>query len=226
MLQRNYLWKDIQRKFQYLSSNTIKYSFDENKSINVSSIPAKISIHNDDTLDFVIINDIENPLILIFADDQNPGGCIESGNGMQEETLFRRTGLFKFMTRNFYPLRENEAMYCNNVPVIRLSESRNNQEIPERHYSFVASASLKYPSTPMSLNEKTIMRNKIELILRIAIKHGHKNIILGAWGCGAFGCNPIEIAELFKEVCLRFDLRIYFVVLGKSYHVFKDILTG
>jgi uncharacterized protein (TIGR02452 family) len=217
LLTRNYLWKDIKYRYKNLNQNTLKYSFDKTV-VTFPSIPAVISVHNEDTLDFPIINNIDNPLILIFADDVNPGGCIESGNGMQEESLFRRSGLFKYMTRNFYPLNVDEALYCKNVPVIRMSELRNNQEIPERYYSFVAAACLK--SEDMDLE---LLKNKIELILRIAVKNSHKNVILGAWGCGAFGCNSMTIAQIFKEVCLKFDLRIYFVILGKSYNVFCDV---
>lgn len=224
MLQRNIMWKNIQHRFSNLKPSTIKYSFDEQRIRTKTKYPEVYSVHHEDTLDFPILNNIDNPLILIFADDVNPGGCIESGNGMQEECLFRRTALFRYMSRNLYPLKCNEALYCYNVPVVRMSELRDNQEIDQMNYSFVASACLKYPSNPMTTDEISKMKMKIELILRIAEKHGHKNIILGAWGCGAYGCNPHEIAKIFKEVCSQFDLRIYFVILGKAYQMFRDIL--
>lgn len=225
MMERHARWKDIQNRFKNYIPNTIKYSFDNNKTL-FNSGKGIISVHNDDTLDFPIINNIDNPLILIFADDVNPGGCIESGNGMQEECLFRRTALFKYMSTNLYPLKHNESLYCANVPVIRMSEIRNNQEIPQMHYSFIASSCLKYPSKPMKPEEIDMMKMKIELILRIAKHHSHKNIILGAWGCGAYGCDPREIAELFKNVCSQHNFRYYFVILGKAYQIFKDVLMN
>ncbi len=221
LLHRDHMWKDIKQRYANLPQKTTKYT-------NLPSISKThngvISVHNDDTLDFPIINNVENPLILIFADDINPGGCIESGNGMQEESLFRRTGLFRYMSRNFYPLKDNETLYCENVPVIRMSEMHRSREIPEIYYSFVAGACLKYPSFPMKFDEINLMKEKVDLILKIAILRGHKNVILGAWGCGAFGCNPNEIAKILKEVCSWYNLRVYIVVLGKTYNIFENII--
>ncbi len=34
-------------------------------------------------------------------------------------------------------------------------------------------------------------------VLSIGVKHAHDSIVLGAWGCGAFGNDGHEIAELF-----------------------------
>ena len=36
-------------------------------------------------------------------------------------------------------------------------------------------------------------------VLGIVAGHGHKVVILGAWGCGAFGNDSGEIAELFHR---------------------------
>lgn len=223
MIQRHNMWKDVQSRFKNWVPNTIKYLFDPDIKLEKNN-SGTYSVHNEDMLDFPIIYQISNPLILIFADDLYPGGCIESGNGMQEETLFRRTALFRYMTKNFYPLKQNEALYCSNVPVIRLSESRNNQEITQMYYSFVASSCLKYPNKPMTINEIEQLKMKIELIFKIATKHGHTNIILGAWGCGAYDCEPKEIAKIFKEMCSQYNFRCYFVILGKAYQIFKEIL--
>ena len=49
-----------------------------------------------------------------------------------------------------------------------------------------------------SLIEPT--KEKMRTILRIAGKHGHDCLVLGAFGCGAFANPPNHVACLFKDV--------------------------
>jgi hypothetical protein len=43
------------------------------------------------------------------------------------------------------------------------------------------------------------MRRRIAKVLAVALLHGHHTLVLGAWGCGAFGNDSEEVAELFHE---------------------------
>ena len=48
-----------------------------------------------------------------------------------------------------------------------------------------------------------------------------KNLVLGAWGCGAFGNKPDEVSEYFRKVIAdegygRFFDNICFAVYGKE----------
>jgi uncharacterized protein (TIGR02452 family) len=47
--------------------------------------------------------------------------------------------------------------------------------------------------------EKVFLR-RTEQVLRIMADNGHKTIILGAWGCGAFGNDPYFVSDIIKEV--------------------------
>lgn len=62
----------------------------------------------------------------------------------------------------------------------------------------------------------------MELVLSIAVIHGHRSLVLGAWGCGVFRNDPQLVAEtfqdfLFVDVASRgaFD-RIVFAILDWS----------
>ena len=43
------------------------------------------------------------------------------------------------------------------------------------------------------------MRERIRKVLLVAAVQGHEVLVLGAWGCGAFGNDSREIAGLFAE---------------------------
>lgn len=44
------------------------------------------------------------------------------------------------------------------------------------------------------------MKYKIRLVLRIAAKHGHRKLVLGALGCGAARNPQKDVARVFREV--------------------------
>ena len=46
------------------------------------------------------------------------------------------------------------------------------------------------------LIEETMIR-RIKILLLIAADNGYKNLVLGAWGCGAFGNNAKVVSDLF-----------------------------
>jgi uncharacterized protein (TIGR02452 family) len=45
-----------------------------------------------------------------------------------------------------------------------------------------------------------LMEEKMRVILRIAVKNGHRQIVLGAFGCGAFGNPKEDVAGMWKSV--------------------------
>jgi uncharacterized protein (TIGR02452 family) len=40
---------------------------------------------------------------------------------------------------------------------------------------------------------------RIERVLAVAAHHGHTHLVLGAWGCGAFGNDPEKVARWFRQ---------------------------
>jgi uncharacterized protein (TIGR02452 family) len=47
------------------------------------------------------------------------------------------------------------------------------------------------------------MWTRILKVLAAGILHGHEAIVLGAWGCGAFGNDSKEIAMLFRRALVE-----------------------
>jgi hypothetical protein len=44
-----------------------------------------------------------------------------------------------------------------------------------------------------------VLRDRVAKILSVAQAHGHDSLILGAWGCGAFGNDGHQVAEFFHR---------------------------
>jgi uncharacterized protein (TIGR02452 family) len=48
------------------------------------------------------------------------------------------------------------------------------------------------------------MLGRIAKVLSLAVVHGHRTLVLGAWGCGVFQNNPASVADWFRR-CLCED---------------------
>lgn len=148
---------------------------------------------------------------LNFASATNPGGGFLGGARAQEESLARSSGLYACIANNpmydFHrarhdPLYTDHVIYSPNVPVIRTDDGA----LLARPYlcSFLTSPAvnakvvLKRDPGQQSKIRQT-MASRIGRVLTIAALHNNKGLILGAWGCGAFGNNTNEIADLFHE---------------------------
>lgn len=154
--------------------------------------------------------------VLNMASFAKPGGGVLNGSAAQEENLFRRTNLFKGlysldkrMSEAFnikfkaqaYPLEMNYGgACCEGVTVFRGGEDVE-YKLMEKPFEIdvITVAALKHPDIN-SKNYETITKNKIRTILNIGIRSGDDHLVLGAFGCGAYGNPPKKMAEMFKEV--------------------------
>jgi len=145
------------------------------------------------------------PLALNFANGISPGGGFLHGARAQEETLCRSSALY--CTLEGDPLytahrkRSSEdstdwAIYSPSVPVFRLDAGAF-LDVPW-HLCFVTCAA---PVAQRIGTEKSamLMKKRIHRVLEIAHAYQHTTLVLGAWGCGAFGNDPYPIARCFRE---------------------------
>ena len=162
-----------------------------------------------------------NPAVLNMASRRNPGGAVISGAGAQEETIFRRSNLFRSLYQfatfatmygvqplpQQYPLDRNYGgVYTPYVSIFREDEKSGYKLMQQpRHLAFISVAGMNRPD----IDERTGMivdrlvepiKNKIRTIYRIGLQQGHDSLVLGALGCGAFRNPPAHIARLFREV--------------------------
>ncbi len=55
---------------------------------------------------------------------------------------------------------------------------------------------------------------RAERILAVASAHGHRTLVLGAWGCGVFRNDPAVVAAVFADALGRAEGRFDHVVFA------------
>jgi uncharacterized protein (TIGR02452 family) len=161
-----------------------------------------------------------HPLLLNMCSWTRPGGGVESGAGAQEEELFRRSNYFKHLDRRHYPLTTFRTILSRGVEFYR--NSRNFQYAPMKrtyHIDCVAAPAPKKPvltNGRFSAGDAAVLRKKIDLLCQIALKNGNDCLVLSAWGCGAYGCPPEHVAEIFRDAISEYNglfKKIVFAIL-------------
>ena len=78
---------------------------------------------------------------------------------------------------------------------------------------------------------RNTMRERIERILCAFQLNGDENLVLGAFGCGVFKNNPVEVANTFKDLLSnKFQYsfkRILFAITNpQMFQIFEQIFDG
>jgi uncharacterized protein (TIGR02452 family) len=170
---------------------------------------------------------------LVFASARNPGGGFLNGAQAQEESLARGSGLYPCLRAagDFYSHHRadpnltysDRVIYSPAVPVFR---DDNGALLPTPYpVSFLTAA---------APNRAAILRNQPEhagripavllrratRILEVAAAHGHRRLVLGAWGCGVFGNDPATVASAFATALRHSPWfhHVAFAVLDRQPH--------
>lgn len=145
------------------------------------------------------------PLALNFANGIHPGGGFLSGARAQEEVLCRSSALYLTLVddpmyeehgKRSLPDSTDWAIYSPDVPVFRKDDGTE-LEHPWL-LSFITCAA---PYAPVIGQPRSgdLLQKRIHRVLAIARAYGHSALVLGAWGCGAFGNDPHRTAMDFRQ---------------------------
>lgn len=159
--------------------------------------------------------------VLNFASATNVGGGFIKGSNAQEESLCRSSNLYPYLNNcpNYYisnrqfksPLYTDYIIYSKDV--IGFRNSNYNLCEPFKFNVVSAPAVMNKIAKQKGISEKDVnkvMLLRIEKILKVMILNNQKNIILGAFGSGAFGNNPEMVAKAFRTVLIDDGLEGYF----------------
>lgn len=166
--------------------------------------------------------------VLNFASGTNPGGGVEHGSPAQEESLCRCSTLYPVLTacellgRTYYDRhrRLHDARYtdsCIYTPHITVFKSDTNcpERLPIGKWKQVDVISCAAPNlraiqsgkgpiiTPEELLE--LHKSRARRIFHVAAIFKVDTLILGAFGCGAFGNPPDIVARAYREILEEFD---------------------
>ncbi len=144
------------------------------------------------------------PLALNFANGKTPGGGFLHGARAQEESLCWASALYAtldgdpmyaFHAARPEPDSSDWMIVSPQVPVFR-DDSGTALEEPWLLDFLTAAA----PYAPMLGQPRSgdLLTRRIHRALAVAASHGYDTLILGAWGCGAFGNDPSRTARDFR----------------------------
>lgn len=171
---------------------------------------AHIEVTNETTLSAArrLLEQKLNPVALNFASATNPGGGFLNGARAQEEYLARSSCLYECLRHSpiyAYHRQQNDPLYTDymlyspGVPMIR-GDDGGLLEAPYT-VSVITAAAVHANHLPAARQSEITpaMWQRILKVLAIGLEHAHESIVLGAWGCGAFGNDGHQIAGLFKK---------------------------
>lgn len=217
--------------------------------------PTKVRVIDADTIDAALIlqTGSQRPVaVLNMANAKHAGGGWKHGALAQEEALCYRTSLSKTLHYKHYPIPDDAALYSPRVLIIRDSMSNGHDlldfRVPSQLdvISVISCAAVCQPSlrkdaqglqTYRDQKDVKLMKEKMRIVLRTSIRNKHRQIVLGAFGCGAFGNPNHVVASMWHDVLHETEFQggywkdLVFAVLdgkliGSNFQVFHKALDG
>jgi uncharacterized protein (TIGR02452 family) len=233
------VWQDTYNRFLYEpdpNPPSKKYVFGMISSTLVRRFPVtQVKVHKYDIIDMALIEKYANKEKVIFlnmADIAKPGGCVEAGSGAQEECIFRRSNYYKHLTKEFYPMLNNDIILSKNVKFTKHNEDKGNSPMAPHHLDIMAIPAVRFPQLDNSFTkygdnkDLWLMKSKIDSMFRLGYIENYDVLVLSAFGCGAYGNPQREVAKIFKENVKKYKgcfKKVIFAVLGSNYNFFTEL---
>lgn len=157
-------------------------------------------------------------LVLNFASPVNPGGGVRGGAKAQEEDLCRRSTLlvsleseeasrfYEYHRKDQDPMASDAMILSPTVEVFRRSDgSLMPEPVTVSVLTCAAPAVSRLDYVPDRESLAEIFGRRIQAMLQAACRYGYRYLVLGAWGCGAFGNDAGMVAEQFALAFQRFQ---------------------
>lgn len=227
--RQSYYYKNeklIQLKTKSRNSfnNAIVYSTDLTEKLDFGSTfrglnECTIQVMDCDSIEAAL--KLNMPLVMNFANPYRPGGGFFYGAKAQEESLCRSSTLYLSLSSEaadeMYSYNNQHKSSVNSdymilSPDVCVFRNSKYELLDEPYYVSVISVSAPESCDivlPKSELEE-IMKKRIRNMLNVASKHGYRSLVLGAWGCGAFGNDANSVASCFYDVLINQNYSYWF----------------
>lgn len=167
----------------------------------------RVQVSNETTLQasFRLLGNGLRPLALNFANGIHPGGGFLSGARAQEEVLCRSSALYatlagdemyEYHRRRPRPDSSDWVIYSPQVPVFRTDDGL---ELERTWPLSIATCAAPYAPSIGQPESGDLLKRRIDRVLAVASALDYETLVLGAWGCGAFGNDPERTAADFRD---------------------------
>lgn len=155
-----------------------------------------------------------NVCALNFADALIPGGLVKTGEVTQEDDLCRCSNLYESLIKpdcikDYYEYNNSlntskysdRVIYSKGVTVLRESLNYSLLDKPVKCDIVTCPAPIVFQN---QLEYYNLVVNRLRGIIRVVASNDINAIVLGAWGCGAFGGDARIVGRAFAEVLRDF----------------------
>ena len=247
--------KDDNSLRNYIASATahqeIVYQQDRIDGVQLDGPTANIVVSKKRTFEAAEQYKGKKTAVLNFANNHSIGGAPWSA-GAQEESLCRCSTLYPclkaaevpfyqkhidaFKQGNLGKYGNDDLIYTPDVIVFKTDESAPKLRDSSEWFSVDVITSAAPIVVGEEIREKLLAEDlyiRLRRVFEIAKKNNVEVLILGAYGCGAFGNPPEVVARVFKQLIKEFkfdavELAVYCTTYGENsnYAIFDKVINN
>lgn len=177
-----------------------------------------IQVINSDS--FEAARGYEHVMVMNFANASVAGGGFRLGATAQEEALCRNSTLYASISsekaaemyryNKLHPsgIPSEYMLFTKEVCVFRDSHCKLLKSPYNVSVITIPAPNRRGMARLISKKKlKDVMEKRIRIMFQIAIEQKCDNLVLGAWGCGAFGHDAKDVADYFRAILIEENYR-------------------
>lgn len=179
------------------------------KRNTIGNITQVLGSHNDTVTE--ILNTFGTVAALNFADGYEPGGLVLYGATTQEEALCRSSNLYESLIlpeceREYYKYNGNNKIYKDGKSSDRIIYTKNVAFFRDSELNWLNENEIKHcdiitcPSPIAGTASDKEIKQRMLNIIKVADDNNVDTLILGCWGCGAFGNKWEHFNKLWLDI--------------------------